>query len=101
MESEKYNLDNMQGKDCIENDEIVEWLNVFGLLGMYPKVSKCKHYESEKYEKAQRGQWNCMFYEDGGSGYDPENEEKDFNISKDGDIICPDKMKKTSCKTKK
>lgn len=72
----------------------MNWLELFGRLGDYPKVSKCKHYEPEKYEKAQRGEWNCLFWEDGECGYEPDpemEEDKDFKFDREGNIICPDK----------
>lgn len=79
-------LDSPACKDWVENDETVEWLELFGLLGIFPKVSKCKNYSSSDYRKSQRGEWNCMFYEKGTCVYEDEGNET--ILDKDGK--CPE-----------
>lgn len=81
-------------KKWAANREIVQYLMLFGLLGTIPKISKCKHYTPENYQNAQKGKWDCMFWEKDGCAYDTSGEEDNFKFTQDGDIICPDEGKK-------
>lgn len=77
----------------VDNPEMTDCLSLFGLLGTFPKISKCRQYQPQNYKKAQKGEWECLFFEEGGCVYDPGNEKKDFKFTEEGEIICPDKIK--------
>lgn len=81
-------------KKWVANFEIVPYLGLFGLLGTIPKISKCRYYTPENYQNAQKGKWDCMFWEKDGCAYDTDGEEDNFKFTQDGDIICPDEGKK-------
>ena len=45
----------------VANYEIQGALELFGLLGIYPKVSSCRNYTHSEYKKAQNAVWDCIY----------------------------------------
>lgn len=94
---EGYGEKDFDAKGCrkwIANCEIVDYLLLFGLLGTIPKVSQCHYYVADDYKKAQRGEWNCLFWEKGGCTCSFDEGEKGIQFSNSDRVLCPDQGKK-------